>query len=510
MKRILFFFLFILPFAGSYAQGLEVPVIDSVTVQTDLKVGIYWSYNNKAAVDGYRIKRRVYGVSGVIDGSFVNIVTINDPNKTFFIDTTTNYSLTDAQNRQEAYSIVAYTYNGTDYEYSNLSEEHKTIQLHKLTYDECENTNTLIWTNYFGWSDSISAYEVHYQTNEMSNSQFLTSVNASDTSFVHSGLTANLLYNYFIRAKHKNGVNSSTSNFQTIETKQPEPPSIMNADFSEVLNNSEVKLSFTMSLGSETSNFKLLRAENMSGIFDTLQAFQLTSSPYEYIDSIDVKRQYFYKTAALNDCEQIVKESNTTSNIPLSQKLDETEFGLVHLSWKSYKNYQTGLQYYRVMRKSGSALAQELGTTTDTVFSDEAGNLINNLISSGDFSGNICYYIEAVENTGNPTGTQGISKSNLSCIALEPKVVAPNAFNPQSYIEKNNRFLPYVSFAKSYKLQILSRWGNVVFETTDVNQAWNGRINGDYAREGTYIYVIKITAPNDEYHEFSGTITVFY
>lgn len=510
-KIFLFLLISIFYTTNLKAQVAETPIIDSLTVSLlDSKVGIYWKYTDKASIGGYRIKRRVYAVSGVIDGSFVNIATIADPNQTWFIDTATNYAPTSTDTRQESYVVEAYHFDGVNYEYSNLSDEHKTILLHEIVYDNCANTNALIWNNYYGWGDSIASYEVHFKGPGMLNAGLLVKLSASDTTYIHSNLHSNESYSYFIRALHSNGVATSTSNTQISYTKQPVPPVNMNADYTEVLSESKVKLVFSVDLASEITNFSLQRAENKNGNYETISAVLINSKPFEYIDSIDTQRQYFYKIIALDACGSELKESNVLSNIVLKQQLDANEFGLVNLNWTNYFEYEAGLQTYKISRQVGTNIAEELTQTLDTFYSDAAGTLINDMIASGNFSGNICYYIEAVENIGNSAGVQGLSKSNLSCIALQPQVFVPNAFNPQSYIEKNNSFKPYVSFAKTYKMLIISRWGNVVFETDDINEAWDGRINGDYAREGTYIYVIKITAPNDEYYEKSGNITVFY
>lgn len=510
-KQFFFLVILLLSFTNGKAQVDEVPVIDSLTVNlTDLNVAIYWTYNDKASISGYRIKRRVYGVSGVIDGSFVNIETISDPNQTSLVDLTTNYSTTNTSIRGESYVVEAYSFDGTNYEYSNLSDEHKTIWLQDVIFDNCANTNTLNWEHYFGWGDEIEYYEVHFIAPGATNSSLLATLSVSETSFIHVNLHSNEDYYYFIRAKHKDGISTTTSNYKTIFTRQPLPPVNMNADFTEVISESKLKLVFSIDLASELSNFQLLRTERLNTNFNLLTEVTVNTFPFEYIDSIDVGKQYFYKIAALDDCGNTVKETNISSNIVLRQNLDANEFGLVNLNWTEYQEYEAGLQTYKVFRKIGENIPEELISTNDLTYSDAAGELINDMISSGNFSGNICYYIEAFENVGNTANILGVSKSNVSCIALEPSVFAPNAFNPQSYIEKNNIFRPYVSFAKTYKMLIISRWGNVVFESDDINEGWDGRINGDFAREGTYIYVIKLTAPNDEYFEKSGNITVFY
>ncbi len=74
-----------------YSQ-IEVPVIDNVTIDfTTQEVNVSWHVNNPALVDGYIIKRQIFGETGDIDGTFNTIATINDRNITTYIDNGTVY-----------------------------------------------------------------------------------------------------------------------------------------------------------------------------------------------------------------------------------------------------------------------------------------------------------------------------------------------------------------------------------------------------------------------------------
>ena len=72
---------------------------------------------------------------------------------------------------------------------------------------------------------------------------------------------------------------------------------------------------------------------------------------------------------------------------------------------------------------------------------------------------------------------------------LESAVAMPNAFSPNS--DGQNDF--YGAFGlpiKDFKLSIYDRWGKSVFESSDIQQHWNGRLNGVEQPIGTYIYVL--------------------
>ena len=86
-------------------------------------------------------------------------------------------------------------------------------------------------------------------------------------------------------------------------------------------------------------------------------------------------------------------------------------------------------------------------------------------------------------------------------------IYVPNAFMPAGY---NTVFKPIgdIAITKTYQFAIYNRWGQLVFETTDVNQGWDGRFNGEYVPAGAYIYYLLIDNGYEEPLEKIGTVTV--
>lgn len=66
----------------------------------------------------------------------------------------------------------------------------------------------------------------------------------------------------------------------------------------------------------------------------------------------------------------------------------------------------------------------------------------------------------------------------------------PNVFTPNGD-GKNDTFEVRAAGLSSYSIKIFNRWGNLVFESTQLNQQWSGKVNGNDAPEGTYYYVIE-------------------
>ncbi|MCA1751808.1 MAG: gliding motility-associated C-terminal domain-containing protein, partial [Flavobacteriales bacterium] len=91
------------------------------------------------------------------------------------------------------------------------------------------------------------------------------------------------------------------------------------------------------------------------------------------------------------------------------------------------------------------------------------------------------------------TGCTSIYTATIQ-VRNELLVYVPNAFTPDGD-GKNDLWGPVLTNVdeSDYRLTIFDRLGTMIFETTDVNQKWNGgKMNGDYYLEaGMYIWVIE-------------------
>ncbi|MCF8388013.1 MAG: gliding motility-associated C-terminal domain-containing protein [Bacteroidales bacterium] len=99
------------------------------------------------------------------------------------------------------------------------------------------------------------------------------------------------------------------------------------------------------------------------------------------------------------------------------------------------------------------------------------------------------------------------SLSKMVQIHSEPKFFAPNAFRPGS-THGNDKFRVRASGVEKFSLFIFSRWGEKVFETDNLDEGWNGTINGEIAPTGTYIYQINYTNDHGQNDIVTGTVTL--
>ncbi len=104
------------------------------------------------------------------------------------------------------------------------------------------------------------------------------------------------------------------------------------------------------------------------------------------------------------------------------------------------------------------------------------------------------------------------STSQTGLVYAEQTIYAPNAFTPDDD-EFNQVFLPILNgFDESnYVLFIYNRWGEVIFESYDVNVGWDGTYGnqGIAVQDGTYTWKIQVgVKESSEVKEFLGHVTV--
>jgi gliding motility-associated-like protein len=95
----------------------------------------------------------------------------------------------------------------------------------------------------------------------------------------------------------------------------------------------------------------------------------------------------------------------------------------------------------------------------------------------------------------------------LDILCNDVYVFVPNAFSP------NNDQVNDILYIQSYLVKdlyfvIFDRWGEKVFETTDVSKGWDGRYKGKLLDPAVFVYYMKATCMNDVVFEKKGNITL--
>jgi len=87
---------------------------------------------------------------------------------------------------------------------------------------------------------------------------------------------------------------------------------------------------------------------------------------------------------------------------------------------------------------------------------------------------------------GNNTIT---STSNYAEVIPPLSIYIPSAFTPNGD-GMNDRFGAKGEGISDYHLLVYDRWGEVIFESTNPGDQWDGKYKGEPVEQGTYVYQV--------------------
>ena len=96
----------------------------------------------------------------------------------------------------------------------------------------------------------------------------------------------------------------------------------------------------------------------------------------------------------------------------------------------------------------------------------------------------------------------------------EGQIFIPNAFSPYVKNGINDNFKVISNnYLNDFELLIFNRWGDIIFKTNDINEYWDGTVNGDLVKTDVYVYKVKYSY-DSKYDgtikkEQVGTITIY-
>ena len=77
--------------------------------------------------------------------------------------------------------------------------------------------------------------------------------------------------------------------------------------------------------------------------------------------------------------------------------------------------------------------------------------------------------------------------------------------------EINQYFFPPVKEkVDDYHLQIFNRWGELIFETDDINIGWTGYYKGKLCKQDVYVWLVEGKYSNGKPFKKAGDITLLY
>lgn len=116
------------------------------------------------------------------------------------------------------------------------------------------------------------------------------------------------------------------------------------------------------------------------------------------------------------------------------------------------------------------------------------------------------------------TNIYGCSDTAYAVVETNTDIVFPNVFTPNedgssggSYditSLTNDVFFPYASGVEDFKLQIFDRWGELIFESVNLSQGWDGYYRGKICQQDVYIWKAYIKLNNGRRFNKTGDVTL--
>lgn len=116
------------------------------------------------------------------------------------------------------------------------------------------------------------------------------------------------------------------------------------------------------------------------------------------------------------------------------------------------------------------------------------------------------YYFEVTEQT---SGLNCVSRDTVTVSINCGDIYLPNAFTPNSTNQETNRFgIQNNTLSQLNYFRIFDRWGNVVFETKNPAQRWDGTYNSTLSMVGVYTWIVDGFCSSGKAIKKSGNVTL--
>ena len=366
--------------------------------------------------------------------------------------------------------------------------------------DTCAQKISLSWNAYENWKDGVEQYEIWLNKNG-SGFALHSTVSNSTTSYVYSNAQDNDVLIFQIRAKEKNKANSAISNNLQFDVRVNRRMDFLHITQLTVTVDNEIEIAWEWDTDVDFASGDLKNGTDANDLSSRLNLPVIGSMVNGFKD-VQVKphhNSYFYQIETTDACGHVVK-SNLAETIFLT--VEALENFKNQISWTPANiEYGTVQEYWLYKIINGSPQRIAILPATDLTYTDVLD------VTNEDEAEN-CYFVIANMMLSFPNGRSNFSQSqsNRGCALQASNVHIPNAVAPNG---KNRHFRPLIVFSRSihnYSMVIYDRYGQQIFETTDLYKAWDGTKNGQPLKMGMYVYVIRFQAPNTKWIERKGTV----
>ena len=468
--------------------GGDTPEISHVDVNNGV-AHVFWDFEPEPETLGYIVYKCLDTGGGAI------VADVGDPNTFEAIIPTSN-----ANAEPESYQVAAYDCvddDGTPNP-AGAGDCVRTVFL-TATQIPCTDRAQLAWLPPVGMAGGVAEYIPQYRENGGAWTS-LDTIAGSFLSLVHEGASLTALVEYRVLARGGN-MQLAASNLVEVPFEYPNAPENPKLQRVSVLDRSRVELVLsTDPLAQEVSLYEFQRWEELDSSWIPLVPRYPANLGFP-VSHVDVDRNtdefaYRYRAVAYNGCEASVAQSQESSTMLLRAFRSTTPGSYENsLIWTPYDGFTNGLDRYEIIRKQSNEEGILGVALADVPSISESYE--DNVEDEFDSPGIFCYQILALEVPDSNEVMQGAA-SNWVCLTEEPVVWIPSAFTPNG--DELNDWFPWAPGAANvgflgdrqeespnFRMTISTRWGTKIFETSSIEEPWDGRVGGRLVQNGIYV-----------------------
>lgn len=354
----------------------------------------------------------------------------------------------------------------------------------RTEYDRCDARVRIMWTPYVGWAPMSIQILVQFNGGTWA---VLANLPGTATTYQHDVLPGNT-YCYIVNAIQGPGLPNSLSNKTCRFTEYPLLPVGNYIRTVTVSAPEAITVIDVVDFNAQVSGYRLERSVN-GAAYQQVAAFPASAGPeITYTDNgvNPAVNGYRYRMQVLDSCGTASVVSNLGANIIL--KAEPGLDGINRLTWNGYIQWAGAVAGYAVYRSVDDGPFEQIALLPSNPW--EYADDVNAFVA---VTGNFCYYVEAFE-SGNPSGVDATSLSNIACAFQEELVYIPNAFIVGSAFAENRWIRPVIAFGDvtEYRFLIINRWNQVVWETEQVEVGWDGVVGSQVMPQGIYGYYCSV------------------
>ncbi|HPI09510.1 MAG TPA: PKD domain-containing protein [Catalimonadaceae bacterium] len=148
--------------------------------------------------------------------------------------------------------------------------------------------------------------------------------------------------------------------------------------------------------------------------------------------------------------------------------------------------------------QDGISWTYQYGDGKDETFTDPAlASPVHYYSAGGEF-----HVLQIVKNE------EGCSDTASTFLRLKPFIALPSAFTPNDDDRNDALELEHRLIRNIEEYKIFNRFGEVVFETKDLEKVWDGKQNGSEVPAGSYLFTIKVRSVFGETIQSKGTVNL--